>query len=117
MALGMTLLLWKDFCHWGCVQGSGVGGLLLDPLFTSRCTAIQVAGLIELPCAAPSKGACEAGGGVGLSGVAVGVVEMFLSAIDDRHLRVPREPKNSNLDNGGSGSIAVPRSFGSLKAL
>ena len=59
-------------CHWGRVQGSGVGG----------CTAIQDAGLIELPCATPSKGACGAGGGVGVSGVAVGVVELFLSAID-----------------------------------
>ena len=33
-------------------------------------------------CATPSKGACEAGGGVGVSGVAVGVVELFLSAIE-----------------------------------
>ena len=57
-------------CRWGRVQESGVGG----------CTAIQAAGLIELPCATPSKGA-EAGGGVGVSGVAVGVVEL-LSAID-----------------------------------
>ena len=51
----------------------------LDPFGTSRCTALQVAGPIELPCVTPSKGACGAGGGV--SGVAVGVVEL-LSAID-----------------------------------
>ena len=51
----------------------------MTPLFW---TALQVAGLIELPCATPSKGACGAGGGVGVSGVAVGVVELFLSAID-----------------------------------
>ena len=49
----------------------------MTPLFW---TAIQAAGLIELPCATPSKGA-ETGGGVVVSGVAVGVVE-FLSAID-----------------------------------
>ena len=48
----------------------------MTPLFW---TAIQAAGLIELPCATPSKGA-ETGGGV-LTGVAVGVVEL-LSAID-----------------------------------
>ena len=48
----------------------------MTPLFW---TAIQAAGLIELPCATPSKGA-EIGGGV-VSGVAVGVVEL-LSAID-----------------------------------
>ena len=71
-------LLWISR-YWGLVQGSGVGGLLLNPF---RCPAIQVAGLIELPCAIPSKGACEAGGGVGLAGVDVGVVELFLSAID-----------------------------------
>ena len=41
-------------------------------------TAIQAAGLIELPCATPSKGA---GAGGGVSGIAVGVVEL-LSAID-----------------------------------
>ena len=51
----------------------------MDPLFTSRCTAIQAAGLIELPCVIPRKGA-KTGGGV-VSGVAVGVVEL-LSAID-----------------------------------
>ena len=49
----------------------------MTPLFW---TAIQAAGLIELPCATPSKGA-EASGGVGVSGIAVGVVEL-LSAID-----------------------------------
>ena len=49
----------------------------MTPLFW---TAIQAAGLIELPCVTPSKGA-EAGGGVGVSGVGVGVVEL-LSAID-----------------------------------
>ena len=72
-------------CHWGRVQGSSeVGGLLLNTLFASfeTGTAIQVAGLIELPCAIPSKGACDAGGRVGVSGISVGVVELFLSAID-----------------------------------
>ena len=77
--------------YWGLVQGSGVGGLLLN-LF--RCPAIQVAGPIELPCATPSKGACEVGGEIGVSGVAVGVVELFLSAIDvggmEFGLREPR---------------------------
>ena len=41
-------------------------------------TVIQAAGLLELPCAIPSKGA---GAGSGVSGIAVGVVEL-LSAID-----------------------------------
>ena len=50
----------------------------MTPLFR---TALQDSGLIELPCATPSKGACGAGGGVGVSGVVVGVVEL-LSAID-----------------------------------
>ena len=80
-------------CYWGRVQGS---------FGTSRCTAIQAAGPIELPCATPSKGACEAGGGVGVSGVA-GVVELLPSAIDAGGmefdvsyadgLRGPREPR------------------------
>ena len=48
----------------------------MTPLFW---TAIQVAGLIELPCAIPSKGACESGGGVGAG---ADVVELFLFAID-----------------------------------
>ena len=65
--------------YWGLVQGSEVGGFLLTPFLWP---AIQVAGLIESPCAIPSKGACEAGGGVGLAGVDVGVVELFLSDID-----------------------------------
>ena len=56
-------------CHWGLVQGSGVGG----------CTAVQAAGLIELPCVIPRKGA-KTGGGVVVSGIAV--LFELLSAID-----------------------------------
>ena len=63
-------------CHWGLVQSSGVGGGFRGLLLNVPFEAIQVAGLIELPCASP-----EAGGGVEVSGAAVGVVE-FLSAID-----------------------------------
>ena len=70
-----TDLAWIS-SYWGLFQRSGVGGLLF------RCSAIQFAGLIEFPCAIPSKGACAAGGGVGLAGVNVGVVELFLSVID-----------------------------------
>ena len=74
--------------HWGLVQESGVGGgfgeLLLNVLLASFET-IQAAGLIELPCATPSKGV-ETGGEVVVLGVAVGVVEL-LSAIGGNGIR------------------------------
>ena len=62
----------------------------MTPLFW---TALHVAGLIELPCATPSKGA-EASGGV--SGIAVGVVEL-LSAIEVEFDGQWRSARNSRM--------------------